>query len=81
MKDKTYEIMLNALIMKYGVMLTSSQSAEVLGISRSKLEKDRVIGKDTPDYIENNGSKGVKYTVQAIVDYQISKDKQRIKII
>jgi len=47
-QDKLYDMMLNALIIKYGLILTSAQVAEVLGISTRTLDERRKAGKDCP---------------------------------
>ena len=44
-KESLYNIMLNALIRKYGLMLSSSQVAEALSISTRTLDERRKSGR------------------------------------
>ncbi len=70
--------MLQALISKYGVMLTSKDCAEALGISTRTLDERRKTATDCPEFIE--AKKGIMFPVQNVVKYQIEKTKQCIKI-
>lgn len=79
-KEKLYNTMINALIEKYGLMLSSSQVAESLSISTRTLDERRKAGKDCPEYIEARG-KGIFYPVQKVVEYQIQKSDKCVKII
>lgn len=73
--------MIQGLIMKYGLLLTSSQTAEVLGISTRTLDERRKNGIDCPEYIEGQGKKGFSFPVQNIVEYQLKKSKQSVKTL
>ena len=70
--------MLQALISKYGVMLTSKDCAEALGISTRTLDERRKAAMDCPEFIE--AKKGIMFPVQNVVKYQIEKTKQCIKV-
>ena len=70
--------MLQALISKYGVMLTSKDCAETLGISTRTLDERRKAAVDCPKFIE--AKKGIMFPVQNVVLYQIEKSKQCIKV-
>lgn len=70
--------MLQALISKYGVMLTSKDCAEALGISTRTLDERRKAAADCPEFIE--AKKGIMFPVQNVVLYQIEKSKQCIKV-
>lgn len=74
-------IMIQTLITKYGLLLTSSQTAEVLGISSRTLDERRKSGLDCPEYIESQGKKGFMFPVQNIVEYQLKKSKQCVKTL
>ena len=52
-QDKLYDMMLNALIIKYGLILTSAQVAEVLAISTRTLDERRKSGYDCPQYVDH----------------------------
>ena len=67
-QDKLYDMMLNALIIKYGLILTSAQVAEVLAISTRTLDERRKSGYDCPQYVEGRG-KNIYYPVQKVVEY------------
>ncbi|NVJ52577.1 MAG: hypothetical protein HWD90_02700 [Campylobacteraceae bacterium] len=69
--------MLQALISKYGVMLTSKDCAEALGISTRTLDERRKAAIDCHEFIE--AKKGIIFPVQNVVKYQIEKTKQCIK--
>lgn len=73
--------MLNALIRKYGLMLSSSQVAEALSISTRTLDERRKSGRDCPEYIETNGGRGIFFPVQKVVEYQIQKSERCVRII
>ena len=70
--------MLQALISKYGVMLTSKDCAEALGISTRTLDERRKLATDCPEFIE--AKKGIMFPVQNVVKYQLEKTKQCIKV-
>ena len=70
--------MLQALISKYGVMLTSKDCAETLGISTRTLDERRKAVINCPEFIE--AKKGIMYPVQNVVTYQLEKTKQCIKV-
>ncbi|RXJ98088.1 hypothetical protein CRU98_11260 [Arcobacter sp. CECT 8986] len=77
-----FKIMIDSLIHKYGLMLTSQQCAEALAISTRILDENRKKEIDVPEYIEpnNKNKKGILYPVQNIVVYQLEKSKQSKKI-
>ena len=79
-EDKLYDIMLNALIIKYGLILTSAQVAEVLAISTRTLDERRKSGYDCPQYVEGRG-KNIYYPVQKVVEYQLTKSENCVKIL
>ena len=73
--------MLNALISKYGLILTSAQVAEeVLAISTRTLDERRKSSFDCPEYIEGRGKK-IYYPVQKVVQYQLTKSENCVKIL
>lgn len=74
-------IMIQTLINKYGLLLSSSQTSEVLGISSRTLDERRKSGVDCPEYLEGQGKKGFMFPVQNIVSYQIKKTQQSIKTL
>ena len=74
-------IMIQSLITKYGLLLTSSQTAEVLGISSRTLDERRKSGLDCPEYIKTKKKKGFMFPVQNIVEYQLKKSKQCVKTL
>jgi len=69
--------MLQTLISKYGIMLTSKDCAEALGITRT-LDERRKAAIDCPEFIE--AKKGIMFPVQNVVNYQLEKSKQCIKV-
>lgn len=74
--------MIQGLILKYGLLLTSTQTAEVLGISTRTLDERRKKGIDCPEYIEGTSTKkGFMFPVQNIVSYQIKKAQQSVKTL
>lgn len=73
--------MLQSLILKYGLLLTSTQTAEVLGISTRTLDERRKSFTDCPEYIEGQGRKGFMFPVQNIVAYQLKKAQQSVKTL
>ena len=73
--------MIQTLFSKYGLLLNSTQTAEVLGISNRTLDERRKSGSDCPKYIEGNGKKSFMFPVQNIVEYQLKKSQQSIKTI
>lgn len=77
-----FNIMIDSLIQKYGLMLTSEQCAEALAISTRTLDENRKKEINIPEYIEpnNKNKKGILYPVQNIVAYQLEKSKQSKKI-
>lgn len=79
-QDKLYDMMLNALIIKYGLILTSAQVAEVLAISTRTLDERRKSGYDCPQYVEGRG-KNIYYPVQKVVEYQLTKSENCVKIL
>ena len=79
-QDNLYNIMLNALISKYGLILTSAQVAEVLAISTRTLDERRKSSFDCPEYIEGRG-KNIYYPVQKVVEYQLTKSENCVKIL
>ena len=76
-----FNTMVSALISKYGLLLTSSQTAEVLGISVRTLDERRKSSVDCPEYLEGQGKKGFMFPVQNIVNYQLTKSKQSVKTL
>jgi hypothetical protein len=70
--------MLQALILKHGLMLTSSQCAEALGISTRTLDERRKAGADCPEFLE--AKKGIMFPAQNVVQYQIVKSQQCVKV-
>lgn len=81
MEKELMHIMIQSLIEKFGVILTSSQTASVLGISTRTLDERRKSGKDCPEYIEGQGKKGFMFPVQNIVAYQLKKTQQSVKTL
>ena len=79
-QDKLYDMMLNALIIKYGLILTSAQVAKVLAISTRTLDERRKSGYDCPQYVEGRG-KNIYYPVQKVVEYQLTKSENCVKIL
>ena len=79
-QDNLYNIMLNALIAKYGLILTSAQVSEVLAISTRTLDERRKSNMDCPQYVEGRG-KNIYYPVQKVVEYQLTKSKNCVKIL
>lgn len=73
--------MIKTLILKYGLLLNSSQTAEVLGISTRTLDERRKNGLDCPEYVEGQGKKGFMFPVQNIVAYQLKKAQQSVKTL
>ncbi|QKJ27342.1 hypothetical protein [Aliarcobacter cibarius] len=73
--------MIQTLISKYGLLLNSNQTAEVLGISSRTLDERRKSCSDCPNYIEGNGKKSFMFPVQNIVEYQLKKSQQSVKTI
>ena len=73
--------MIQTLITKYGLLLTSTQTAELLRISTRTLDERRKSGCDCPKYIEGNGKKGFMFPVQNIVEYQLKKSQQCVKTL
>ncbi|AXX94978.1 hypothetical protein [Arcobacter ellisii] len=74
-------LMIQSLIQKYGLLLTSAQTAEVLGISTRTLDERRKNCVDCPEYIEGQGKKGFMFPVQNIVAYQLKKAQQSVKTL
>lgn len=79
-QDRVYEIMLNTLIMKYGLILTSDEVADILGISTRTLDERRKSGTDCPQYLDGKG-KNIYYPVQKVVEYQLTKSENCVKIV
>jgi hypothetical protein len=79
-KEKLYDVMINALIVKYGLILTSAQVAEVLAISTRTLDERRKSGFDCPEYIEGRG-KNIYYPVHKVVEFQLLKSEKCIKTV
>ena len=79
-EDKLYDIMLNALIIKYGLILTSAQVAELLGISTRTLDERRKSGFDCPKYLQEKG-KNIYYPAHKVVEYQLIKSKNCIETV
>jgi hypothetical protein len=77
--DTIYTTMLQALVIKYGLVLTTDQCAETLGISTRTLDERRKQCKDCPEYITQNG-KRIHYPVQKVVEYQLQKTQESIKV-
>ncbi|MGJ0455511.1 hypothetical protein NG782_02235 [Aliarcobacter cryaerophilus] len=73
--------MIQTLIQKYGLLLTSSQTAEALGISTRTLDERRKGCMDCPEYIEGQGKKGFMFPVQNIVAYQLKKTQQCVRTL
>ncbi len=78
-EETLYTTMLNALIARFGLMLTSKQCAVSLGISTRTLEERRKASSDCPSYVKSAG-RTIYYPAQNIVQYQLQKAKQSIKI-
>jgi hypothetical protein len=79
-EETLYTTMLNALISKFGLMLTSKQCAEALAISTRTLEERRKASEDCPSYVKSAGGRTIYFPAQNIVQYQLEKAKQSIKI-
>ena len=79
-QDKLYDMMLNALIIKYGLILTSAQVAKVLAISTRTLDERRKSGYDCPQYVEGKG-RHIYYPAQKVVEYQLIKSNNCIKTL
>lgn len=79
-QDKLYDMMLNALIIKYGLILTSAQVAKVLGISTRTLDERRKSGYDCPQYVEGKG-RHIYYPAQKVVEYQLIKSNNCIQTL
>ena len=79
-QDKLYDIMLNALILKYGLNLTSAQVAQLLGISTRTLDERRKSGYDCPKYLDRKG-RLIHYPAHEVVEYQIIKSKNCIETL
>lgn len=79
-KEKLYDVMINALIVKYGLILNSAQVAEVLAISTRTLDERRKSGFDCPEYIEGRG-KNIYYPVHKVVEFQLLKSEKCIKTV
>ena len=71
--------MLHALILKYGVMLTTKDCAETLGISTRTLDERRKAFKNCPEYIES--TKNIMFPAQNVIQYQLIKSQQSIKVL
>ncbi len=71
--------MLHALILKYGVMLTTKDCAETLGISTRTLDERRKSFKNCPEYIDS--SKSIMFPAQNVIQYQLIKSQQSIKVL
>lgn len=80
-KNELNTTMLQALILKYGLILTSAQTAEALGISTRTLDERRKKGCNCPEYVEGEGKKGFMFPVQNIVAYQLKKAQQSVKTL
>lgn len=74
-----YELLVKVLTDKYGILLSSRQCAEALGISSRTLEERRKIGKDCPRYIESGRS--YKFQVQEIVRFQLMKSVNLVEMV
>lgn len=79
-QDKLYDMMLNALIIKYGLILTSAQVAKVLAISTRTLDERRKSGYDCPQYVEGKG-RHIYYPAQKVVEYQLIKSNNCIQTL
>ncbi len=73
--------MIQSLIQKYGLLLTSAQTAEVLGISTRTLDERRKNSLDCSEFLEGQGKKGFMFPVQNIVAYQLKKAQQSVKTL
>ena len=78
-QESLFKTMLQSLILKYGVMLDSKQCADALAISSRTLDERRKKANDCPEYIE--AKKGIMFPVQNVVQYQLLKSKQCIKVV
>lgn len=78
-EESIFNSMLQALVFRHGVLLNSKQCAKVLGISTRTLDERRKASKDCPAYIQN-GDRLIGYPAQNIVQYQLNKAKQSIRI-
>lgn len=74
--EKLFEIMVSALIQKYGLFLNSTQCAKVIRASDSTrgLDESRKKSVDVPGHIGEG--KNILYPVQEVVKYQIEKSKK-----
>src|SRR5574344_2067381 len=79
-QDKLYDMMLNALIIKYGLILTSAQVAKVLAISTRTLDERRKSGYYCPQYVEGKG-RHIYYPAQKVVEYQLIKSNNCIQTL
>ena len=79
-QDKLYDMMLNALIIKYGLILTSAQVAKVLAISTRTLDERRKSGYDCTQYVEGKG-RHIYYPAQKVVEYQLIKSNNCIQTL
>ena len=79
-QDNVYDMMLNALIIKYGLILTSAQVAKVLAISTRTLDERRKSGYDCPQYVEGKG-RHIYYPAQKVVEYQLIKSNNCIQTL
>lgn len=78
-EETLFAAMVQALIGKYGLMLSSAETAETLGISIRTLDDRRRAAKNCPEYIE--ARKGIMFPVQKVVEFQVEEAKKCIKII
>ena len=78
-QETLFTTMLQALIQKYGLMLTTKNCADSLGISTRTLDERRKSGEDCPEYIE--AKKGIMFPAQNIIIYQLEKSKQCVKVV
>ncbi|MCT7910373.1 hypothetical protein N5912_00880 [Arcobacter lacus] len=61
--------------------MSSSQTAEALSVSTRTLDERRKAGIDCPEYIETKGGRGIYFPVQKVVEYQMQKSEQCVKVI
>ena len=79
-QEKTYEILLTSTVARFGLELDTKSAAEALTMSTRQLDELRKKA-ESPRYIDarsNGNSKGIKYTAQAIVEYQLTRADRQV---
>lgn len=77
--NELFKFMIGCLIKKYGLLLTTRECAETIGISSRTLDERRKALKDCPRFID--AKKGIMYPVQEVVHYQLRKSKECLEVI